>query len=125
MSSQRLRIGVVGPCKAGKSTLIAGLQKGGWSAHHIAQEHSYVPDMWRKVVDPHILIYLDVSLAVALQRRALNLSAEEYEETVRRLSHARQHCSLYLDTDPLSPTEVLSRVLDHLENARQSHPSGE
>ncbi len=54
-------IGVVGPCGAGKSSLVAGLKAEGFLVRHIAQEHSYVPDMWKRLSNPDILIYLDVS----------------------------------------------------------------
>jgi dephospho-CoA kinase len=40
---KKLRIGVVGPCAAGKTTLVAALKNRGYEVHHIAQEHSYVP----------------------------------------------------------------------------------
>ena len=53
------KIGVVGPCAAGKTTLIAGLRNHGYTAKHIAQEHSYVPAMWQLLTNPDILIYLD------------------------------------------------------------------
>jgi hypothetical protein len=79
--------------------------------------------MWRKVVDPEILIYLDVSYPVSMQRRALNLSKAEYQEAVRRLSHARQHCTFYVDTDPLTPAEVLAQVLEYVRGAAQAGPS--
>jgi hypothetical protein len=36
----------------------------GYQARHITQEHSYVLDMWKKLVNPGILIYLDVSLTI-------------------------------------------------------------
>ncbi len=54
-------IGVVGPCAAGKTTLVSGLRQAGYEVRHIAQEHSYVADMWKRLTNPDILIYLHVS----------------------------------------------------------------
>ena len=78
-------IGVVGPCGAGKSTLISNLRRQGIVCRHIAQEHSYVPDMWRRITRPDILIFLDASYAVTVARRKLTWSFEEYNEQVVRL----------------------------------------
>lgn len=104
-------IGVVGPCGAGKSTLVAGLKPYGYTIRHIAQEHSYVPDMWRRITNPDILIYLDVSYENTIQRRKLDWTLEEYSEQLRRLNHARQHADLIIDTNPMTFDNVLQTVL--------------
>lgn len=109
-------IGVVGPCSAGKSTLIAKLGDRGYSAHHIAQEHSIVPDMWKRLDQPDVLIYLDVSYEVSMRRRPLDMSENEFAEQVNRLRHARKHADLCIHTDDLSPQEILKEVEDYLEN---------
>jgi cytidylate kinase len=106
-----LKIGIVGPCAAGKSTLIAGLRLRGFQAKHIAQEHSYVKDMWRRLTNPDVLIYLDVSYPVSLRRRKLDWNEAEYQVQIDRLAHARQNADLIIDTDPLQPEEVVERVL--------------
>jgi ATPase subunit of ABC transporter with duplicated ATPase domains len=111
-----LTIGVVGPCAAGKTTLVRALKGRGFQAKHIAQEHSYVPDMWQRLSHPDVLIYLDVSYPLTLIRRKLDWTYAEYSEQLRRLSHARRHADLYLLTDALSPQEVLEQVLAFLEN---------
>ena len=116
---QRLHIGVVGPCAAGKSTLIAGLGSHGYAARHIAQEHSYVPDMWQRIVNPDLLIFLDVSYPNSIIRRQMNWEETEYQEQQRRLSHARIHADCYLDTDKLSIDEVLNTVLQFLQQDKQ------
>lgn len=105
-------LGIVGPCSAGKSTLISRLHKHGYVCRHIAQEHSYVPDMWKKLVNPRLLIYLDVSYQTSMARRPLNLSIKEFEEQERRLAHARQHAHILVDTDPLTPEEVFQIVIE-------------
>lgn len=104
-------IGIVGPCSAGKTTLISGLKDHEYHARHIAQEHSKVPDMWRRLVDPVALIYLDVSYTVSMKRRPIDMSPSEFEALNQRLRHAKQYADLYLDTNDLSPKEVLNLVL--------------
>ena len=111
-----LLVGVVGPCAAGKTTLIAGLKSMGISARHIAQEHSYVPDMWLRLTHPNFLVYLDVSYEVSRMRRKLDWSESDYLEQCRRLAHARRFADLYIDTDPLSPAAVLAAVLDRIRS---------
>jgi guanylate kinase len=108
-------IGVVGPCTAGKSTLVAGLSQHGYRARHIAQEHSYVPAMWQKITNPDVLIFLDVSYQVSLARRPLNWTQKEYETQQHRLRHARQHADLYLPTDTLNIPQVLQSALSFLQ----------
>lgn len=115
MSSERFLIGVVGPCGAGKSTLIAGLSRYGYVCRHIAQEHSYVPDMWRRITNPDVLIFLDASYETTKRRRALNWTEAEYQEQQRRLAHARAHADLLIETDALGIEEVLQRALDFLK----------
>lgn len=105
-------VAIVGVCAAGKSTLARNLQALGWNARQVAQEHSYAPDMWRRITGPDILIYLDAQLATIRQRRhdpdfpAWILDAERH-----RLRHARQHCDIYMPTDDVTPEEVLMQAL--------------
>lgn len=108
------KIGVVGPCAAGKTTLITYLRRLGINIHHIAQEHSYVKDMWRRVSNPDILIYLDVSYPVSYQRRQMDWTEDDYRKQVARLEHARQHADFILDTSDLTIEEVRTRVLEYL-----------
>ncbi len=108
---KKIVIGVVGPCSSGKSTLAAGLKKRGFSVKHIAQEHSYVKDMWLRLSNPDILVFLNVSYPVAQERRKLNWTTGEYEKQTHRLRHARKRADLYLDTDKLTPEEILKKVL--------------
>ena len=118
-----MRIKVVGPCASGKSTLAAELRRLGFDAASAAQDHSFVPDMWRRLNPPDLLIYLDVSLEVAHRRgRAGHGWDQGYlDEENERLRHARAHCDLYLDTDALSEAEVLERVVAfvHAAEGRQ------
>jgi deoxyadenosine/deoxycytidine kinase len=114
-----LLVGVVGVCAAGKSTLVSMLRERGFQVRHIAQEHSYVQDMWKRIADPDVLIYLDASFPVTVARRALNWYEADWAEQQRRLMHARQHADLYIQTDRLTPEEVLVKVLGLLEDRRR------
>lgn len=108
-------IGVVGVCASGKSTLIEGLTAKGFRVRHIAQEHSYVKDMWRRITNPDLLIFLDASFETTCKRRDMNWTYDEYLEQQRRVSHAREHADFYIDTSTLLAQDVLDRVLDYLE----------
>ena len=109
-------IGVVGPCGSGKSTLIGGLEQYGFACRHIAQEHSYVKAMWQIISKPDILIFLHASFPVSTARRKLNWQEKDYKEQSRRLSHAREHAHIIIDTDNLPPQQVLQKVLDFLKD---------
>ena len=112
-------IGVVGPCGAGKSTLVAGLEKHGYVCRHIAQEHSYAQTMWQLITKPDILIYLDASFAVSTVRAKLNWLEKDYSEQLRRLTHAREHSNLLVETDELTPEDVLQKALDFLAGTQK------
>ncbi len=114
--SRTLLIGVVGPCGSGKSTLIAGLNQHGYICRHIAQEHSYVQAMWQIITKPNLLIYLHASFQNSTARRKLNWRESDYTEQLRRLSHAREHTNIIINTDDLTPEQVLQQALDFLKN---------
>jgi cytidylate kinase len=107
-------IGVVGPCASGKSSLIAGLTRMGYRARHIAQEHSYVKDMWQRLTKPDILIFLDATHQTTCWRRRLDWTEAEWQEQQYRLRHARANADLYLDTDTLTIEEVLRQVMEFI-----------
>lgn len=109
---------IVGPCAAGKTTLAQGLRARGYAARQIAQEHSYVPDMWRRLSRPEVLIFLDASYATCTARKRLNWTPADYGEQRRRLAHAREHCHIYIDSDRLTPEEVLAAVTEALPKGR-------
>ncbi len=115
VQQKRPLIAVIGPCAAGKSLLVEALRARGYRAREVLQEHSYVPTMWQQLTKPDLLIYLDVSGEVALERRSAHLGARWWDKLAQRLRHARQHADLYIHTDDLMPEEVLTRVLTFLE----------
>jgi hypothetical protein len=104
-------IAVVGPCASGKSTLVEGLRLHGLQARQIAQEHSYVPAMWQILARPRVLVYLHASYAVCTARRQLNWSEAEYQTQLARLAHAHENCHILVETDAMSPEQVLQAVL--------------
>ena len=108
-------VGIVGPCGSGKTTLTHSLEQHLLRARHIAQEHSYVPDMWQRITHPDKLIYLEVSYENATRRRKLNWTLAEYEEQLHRLRHAREHADLVIKTDSMSPAEVLEIALAFIQ----------
>lgn len=111
-SAPPLRVAVVGPCASGKSTLVAALRAAGYDARHPAQEHSFVKDMWRRRVDPDVLIYLDLSHEAYRIRRPKDDAGPEYLEMQRkRLAHAREYADLVVDTSELSAEAVRELVL--------------
>ncbi len=120
--TRALVVGVVGPCGAGKSTLIAGLRRHGIPARHIAQEHSYVQNMWERLVHPDVLIYLNASFRTCTDRRRLNWLESDYREQLRRLAHARLHADLIIETDEISAEAVLAQALGFI--AATGTPAG-
>lgn len=111
---RRQRMAVVGPCGSGKSTLARKLKALGYEVHEPAQEHSGVPDMWQRLTDPDILIYLDAELTTIAQRRRVQWGQEYLDRLNHRLRHARRHADFYLPTDGLAPEQILHRVQQFL-----------
>jgi len=105
------RIVVVGPCAAGKSTLVGNLRPKGYEIRNCAQEHSHVPQLWLKYCRADVLIYLDAGLATIGRRQGRSDWTEtRLDEQHRRLTDARQHCDFYLYTDDLSREQVAEKV---------------
>jgi hypothetical protein len=101
-------------CASGKTTLIRGLELRGYRARHIAQEHSCVKDMWKRITNPDVLIFLDASYPVTVKRRQLSWLEADWAEQQRRLSHAREHADLTIQTDQRSADEVLAEVVQFI-----------
>jgi len=71
--------------------------------------------MWKHITNPDALIFLDCSFENSTSRRKLNWLPADHKEQLRRLSHAREHADIVIDTNHLTPDEVLARVLDYLK----------
>jgi deoxyadenosine/deoxycytidine kinase len=112
MSAQDPKIAIVGPCGAGKTTLADQLRELELDAHDIAQEHSYVPDMWRVITKPDLLVFLDASFETCTRRKKLNWTPQEHAEQLRRLEDARRNCDIFIPTDDMDPDEILRKVLE-------------
>lgn len=107
---------VVGPCKSGKSTLVAGLKAAGYAARSCGQEHSEAPAMWQRIHPPDCLIFLEVSPETMRARvNRSDWSDELLATQQRRLAHARQHADLIVATDLASAQEVLGQVMAFLQ----------
>ena len=115
VDSKTVRIAVVGPCSSGKSTLTKSLKAAGFAARHPAQEHSYVANMWQRITQPDLLVYLDVDYANMRARRPhIDGGPQRLAEQHHRLRHAREQCDFYLDTSGLSAAEVKTAVFNFL-----------
>lgn len=115
------RIVVVGPCAAGKTTLVAALVERGYDAYVVAQEHSIVRDLWNRR-DPDIVVALDIELEVLRQRRSPTWSAAIYALQRERLGPAFAAAHLRIDTGVHDIDTALRMTLDLLERTRGGEP---
>lgn len=116
-----MNILVVGVCASGKSTLVKLLSQSGYSAYHVTQEHSGIPKLWRRR-NPDLVVFLSASLSSIRERRRIAWGDETFRTQQLRLQDARHHADLVIDTDPLSPQQVLARVLSYLDT--KEHRNG-
>jgi hypothetical protein len=107
----------VGVCSSGKSSLVQALLGKGYHAGAVAQEHSYVPNLWQRS-RPGVLVYLDANLHTIHGRSRPRWRQSSLDEEHRRLQHARDHCNLYIATDGLSPEDVAARVVTFVRNEK-------
>jgi hypothetical protein len=101
---------VVGPCAAGKSTLVAGLDRLGIPVVAVAQEHSRVPGLWRRP-RPAALVYLAARWPTVHARRPYSFGHPQYLEQLGRLAEARAAADLIVHTDGLAVEAVRAVVL--------------
>jgi shikimate kinase len=105
------RIVAVGPCAAGKTTLVNNLSPKGYNIRSCAQEHSFVPQLWQRYCRAQVLVYLDAELPTITERQQrTDWTQRRLDKQRRRLAHARAHCDLYLPTDDLTRQQVAESV---------------
>ena len=115
---------IVGVSGSGKSTLVEGLRLAGYNARPVSQEHSAIPYLWQQFDRPAVLIFLYANLE-AQQRRRPDVEWKEKDLSIEmhRLSHAKGHSDLRIETSDLEPDAVLRLVLRYLEHTNLSHSS--
>ena len=121
-----MRTVIVGVCGSGKTSLAAKLQRLGYDADTIAQEHSEVPTLFRHN-SPDIVIYLDASLQSIRKRRDIDWGEDVLVVERARLAAARSACDLYIKTDDLNEDQVFRRArrfLEKSEEKRERQSSG-
>lgn len=115
-----LRIGVVGNCVAGKSTLVNNLRAKGYNAVNIPQEHSVSRRFWRRL-NPDFIIYLSCTIETAHKRRNIGWGQERLDEQWDILSEVRAHAHICIETDTLTAEEVMAlseqAIIDYLKGA--------
>ena len=97
-------------CASGKSTLIRLLTDRGYRCRHIAQEHSYVQNMWKRLTNPDILIFLEVSYTKTLTRKKLNWTIDEYNLQLQRLGNAYENADIRILTENITPGQLIDLV---------------
>jgi predicted ATPase len=105
------RIVVVGPCAAGKTTLVGTLRPRGYSIKSCAQEHSPAPQLWKEFSKAEVLVFLDAGLStIARRQNRSDWTQARLDAQRQRLAHARAHCDFYLYTDDLTREQVADAV---------------
>lgn len=122
MSAQRgMRVAIVGPCASGKSSLVKLLRQRGLNAYSVAQEHSAIDNLWEHL-QPDAVVYLSVDLPTIRQRRHNPHWPEWlYHTQLERLSDARQRADSVVETDDLSPEQIVEQVVVDLAQREHGH----
>ncbi len=103
------RIVIVGPCASGKSTLARALRDLGYDAHVCSQEHSFIPNLWRRS-EPDVLIAIEVDLPTLRRRRGPTWSAVLYAAQRHRLAPAFAAADLVLDSATLGKESMVAHA---------------
>ena len=109
------RIVVVGPCAAGKTTLVCNLLPQGYNISSCGQEHSHVPQLWKVFSKAEVLVFLDAELTtIARRQNRTDWTQARLDEQQRRLAHARSNCDFLVKTDNLTRQQVADAVVTFL-----------
>ena len=125
MSGPDILIALVGPCASGKSTLGRRLRELGYTVREPAQEHSFVPELWRHMGDPDLLIFLDVGLAMIEDRAMKRLLDPQRSSTGTDRCHGSTLCRSHAYHGRLQEVTSFNTlsIHDHLRGYRPSqHP---
>ena len=112
------KVVVVGPCAAGKSTLVTALRELGYDAHVSGQEHSEIATLWQHS-QPDVLIALEVEIRAVRGRRGGSWPEWLHDVQVRRLAEASRAANLVIDTNGLTPQSVVDRVVAYLQRPEE------
>jgi chloramphenicol 3-O-phosphotransferase len=115
-STESRKVVVVGPCAAGKSTLVTALRALGYDAHVSGQEHSEIATLWQHS-EPDVLIALHVDISAVRARRDDGWPEWLHDLQVQRLAAASRAANLAIDTSVLSPQSVVDRVVAYLQRS--------
>lgn len=108
-----MRIAVVGGCASGKSTVVAELQRIGYSAYIVGQEHSGVKSLWT-AQSPDAVVFLHIAFDEVKQRRGDHWPEWLYLKQQERLSEARASADIQIDTAKHSVDETIRIICDQL-----------
>ncbi|MDI3341102.1 MAG: hypothetical protein QJR03_11295 [Sphaerobacter sp.] len=111
-----MRVAVVGVCASGKTTVTEGLRRRGYDAYVVGQEHSIIPDLWRRSHPDHVVV-LEADLATVRARRGEAWPEWLYHAQRERLAHARAHATVVVDTSGRRVDETVQIIVDALAAA--------
>lgn len=110
-----MRIAVVGVCGSGKTTIVRALRQAGYDAYVVAQEHSIIPDLWKRS-HPDYLVVLEADLETIRQRRGQSWPEWLYRTQRDRLADARANATVTVDTGALTVDETVRAILNAIES---------
>ena len=87
------------------------LEAMGYSAFSFAQEHSASPRVWRRR-NPDVLIALYCSYDTLVQRRGIQWPKRVWLRQLYSLGDAWAHADIRMQTDMLTPDELIARVAE-------------
>ncbi len=73
-----------------------------------------MPDMWKRLTHPDILIYLETSYETTIVRKSLNWTREEYAEQLYRLRNAIENAQIIINTDELTPQQLVTKAVNEI-----------
>lgn len=111
------RIAVVGVCGSGKTTIVNHLRQRGYDAYVVSQEHSIIRDLWNRR-KPDVLVVLEARLETVRARRNEEWPGWIYDLQRDRLSDARAHATVIIETDARSIEETVELITQTLKPDR-------